>query len=85
MYLKAIQNFIIGNIVQNFIIGNRGRADGRTDGRTDGRKGGRTDGRADGQMHNGHVKLGDLGCAKNIPDAVAKTISGLDMYAFYIK
>ena len=26
-----------------------------------------------GRMHNGHVKLGDLGCAKNIPDAVAKT------------
>ena len=38
-----------------------------------------------GRMHNGHVKLGDLGCAKNIPDAVAKKISGLDMYAFYIK
>ena len=31
-------------------------------------------------LHNGHIKLGDLGCAKNIPDAVAKTIKGTVKY-----
>ncbi len=34
-------------------------------------------------LHNGHVKLGDLGCAKNIPDAVAKTIKGTVKYMVY--